>query len=227
MGELFLYNDKINYGKIIKSLRIKHKLTQSELGDRISVGKTAISNYETGYSIPSAHILEDLASIFDMTLIEFLSYGSDNSPSSLSTPRLSQPINDKVVPYIKEANINESSMMTQKYMDSYLSLPMFMLDSDGDYICIKMPDDSMHGDNIQKNDYIIVRKSKLVENHKIVLAIHKQTGVYMIRRYVREGHIAALIPSSASPKHNIFRSDERDGEFSIIGYVEKVISSVK
>ena len=170
--------------------------------------------------------MEALASVFGMTLIEFLSYGSDDLVTALSIPRLNQPINDKVVPYIKEANINEATLSAQKYMDSYLSVPTFMLDTEDDYVCIKMPDDSMIGDNIKKNDYIIVRKSKLIENRKIVLAVYKPTGAYMVRRYIRDGHIAVLVPSSTSPKFSIYRGDERDGDITVIGYVEKVINSV-
>ena len=222
-----MYNGRIDYGKIIKSLRTKYRLTQSELGEKIDLGKTAISNYETGYSVPSANILENLAEVFNMTLIDLLTYGSKDSITELSMPRLNQPINDKVVPYIKEANINLNTVMSQRYMDSYLTMPSFVLSEDADYLCIKMPDDSMSGDSIQKNDYIIVRKSNLIENRKIVLAIHKTSGTYIIRRYIRDGHIIAFVPSSPSTKHSIYRDDERDNDFLIVGYIEKVISSVK
>ncbi len=220
-----MYNDTIDYGKIIKSLRKKYKLTQSELGERISVGKTAISNYETGYSIPSAHILEHMAAIFDMSLIEFLSYNEDK-PLNFSMPRLNQPVNDKVIPYIKEANITENVIHSKNYMDTYLTVPGFMLEKEGDYLCIKMPDDSMVGDNLNKNDYIIVRKSNFIENRRIVLAIHRPTNMYMVRRYIRDGHVIALIPSSSSPKYTIIRADERDDELFIVGYIEKAITAV-
>lgn len=215
----------IDYGKIIKSLRKKYRLTQSELGERISVGKTAISNYETGYSIPSASILERMAAIFDMSLIEFLSYDED-APLNLSMPRLNQPVNDVVVPYIKEANISETIIKSKNYMDSYLTIPGFMLEKDSDYVCIKVPDDSMVGDNLNKNDYIIVRKSNFIENRRIVLAIHRPTGMYVVRRYIRDGHVIALIPSSTSPKYTIIRADERDDDLYIIGYVERMFSAV-
>ncbi len=221
-----MYNDTIDYGKLIKDLRKKHNLTQTELAQKIDMGKTAISNYETGYSVPSAHVLEHIASVFDMNLIDFLS-SHYKSSLSFSMPRLNQPINDKVIPYIKEVNISEAVFDAKVYMDTYLTLPGFMIDENGEYFCIKVPDDSMSGDNINKNDYIIVRKSETFENKCIVLAIHKTSNMYMIRRYIREGHIIALIPSSPSLKYNIIRSDERDEEIEIIGLVEKSIHSVK
>ena len=221
-----MYNDTIDYGKIIKELRKKHNLTQTELGEKIDVGKTAISNYETGYSVPSASVLERIASVFDMNLIEFLS--ENYSPLlNLSMPRINQPINDRVIPYIKEANISQIIFDSKTYMDSYLTLPGFMIEENGEYFCIKVPDDSMSGDNLYKNDYIIVRKSEICENKSIVLAIHKPSSMYMIRRYIREGHIIALIPSSPSPKYNLIRADERDEDIAIIGYVEKTINNVK
>lgn len=221
-----MFNDTINYGKIIKDLRRKYKLTQSELGDRISVGKTAISNYETGYSTPSAHVLEKLADIFDMSLIEFLSYGSDYDTMNLSLPRLSQPVNDTFIPYLKEGNVTENIIKSQNYMDTYITVPAFMTEQGGDYICVKMPDNSMDGDNIKKNDYIIVRKAKPIENRKIILAIDNETKKYIIRRYIRDGHIATFLPSSSSPQYPILRADERDDRYTIIGYVEKAIVNV-
>ncbi len=221
-----MHRNTINYGKIIKDLRKKFKLTQSELGERISVGKTAVSNYETGYSIPSAHILEDIAAVFNMNLLEFLAQ-DEGAASSLHMPRVPQPINDIIIPYIKEANINESILTSGSYMNSHLTMPQFMLNDNDSYICIKMPDDSMAGDNINKNDYLIIKKDSMIKESKIVLAIHKPTNMYMIRRCIRENHIIALIPSSSSAKYSIIRADERDNDVCIIGYVEKTINSVK
>lgn len=45
----------------IKKLRELNKISQTELGKKVNVGKTTISNYETGYSKPDNDTLVMLA----------------------------------------------------------------------------------------------------------------------------------------------------------------------
>ncbi len=225
-----LYNceDTINYGEIIKALRKKHNMTQSELGESISVGKTAISNYETGYSIPAAKVMEKIASAFGLTFLEFLTYGRDASNlSNAQMPRYSQGTAEIILPYIKEENVREDILSASNYMDSTIVLPAFMLNGDNGYICVKVPDNSMSDEGIRKNDYAIIKKCRIIDDKQIALVLNTSNGKYTIRRYIREGHIASLIPNSSSESYPVIRIDERDERFTIVGYVEKIISSVK
>ena len=225
-----MYNtdDSINYGEIIKALRKKHKMTQSELGECISVGKTAISNYEIGYSIPSARVMEKIASAFDMTFVDFLTYNyENNSLSNVDMPRRGQATAEILIPYIKEENVREGIIEANNYMDASMIFPEFMFEGNKNYICVKIPDNSMSDEAIFKNDYAIIKKSQIIKNKQIVLALNTDTGKFVIRRYIREGHIASLIANSSSDSYEVMRVDERDEKFSIVGYVEKIISSVK
>lgn len=54
-------------GQRIKALRNDKKVSQSELGDYLSVGKTTISNYETGYSAPDNEVLARLSKFFSVS----------------------------------------------------------------------------------------------------------------------------------------------------------------
>jgi len=54
-------------GERIKELRNKNELTQEELGKKINVGKTTISNYENNYSKPNCEALIKLANTLDTT----------------------------------------------------------------------------------------------------------------------------------------------------------------
>lgn len=51
-------------GKRIRLLRRSKGVTQTELGQAIGVGKTTISNYETGYSSPDTETLSKMAQYF-------------------------------------------------------------------------------------------------------------------------------------------------------------------
>lgn len=61
-------------GRNIKKLRLQKGLSQEELGEKLSVTRQTISNYETGRSLPDIGTLERLAQIFG-TNIEEVIYG--------------------------------------------------------------------------------------------------------------------------------------------------------
>lgn len=66
-------------GNRIKQLRSENNLTQKQLADKLHVGKTTISNYETGYSQPDIEAQNILADIFDVSVDYLL--GRDTSKS--------------------------------------------------------------------------------------------------------------------------------------------------
>lgn len=66
-------------GNRIKELRNSKKISQAELGKRIGVGKTTISNYETGYSAPDNETLKKIADVLSTTTDYLL--GRTDNPS--------------------------------------------------------------------------------------------------------------------------------------------------
>ena len=74
-------------GSVIKRLREKLKLTQSQLADFLGVSDRTVSKWETGRGFPDVSFLEPLAKALDISVIELLS-GNDirnkNRSSNLS-----------------------------------------------------------------------------------------------------------------------------------------------
>ena len=68
-------------GSRIKQLRQENNLTQKELAEKLSIGLTTISNYETGYSIPDVQMLLKIANIFGVS-IDYLAGKTDQRNSS-------------------------------------------------------------------------------------------------------------------------------------------------
>lgn len=64
--------------KNIRKFRTENHWTQKELADKLHVGKTTVSNYETGYSEPDIETQLILADLFDVTLDELNSHKSDS-----------------------------------------------------------------------------------------------------------------------------------------------------
>lgn len=63
-------------GAMIKRLREDHKMTQSELAEKLSVSDKTISKWETSKGYPDISLIEPLAKALGISVIELLS-GSD------------------------------------------------------------------------------------------------------------------------------------------------------
>lgn len=55
-------------GKRIKELRIKHNMTQTELGEKLNLTKVSISCYENNTRIPSLETLYKISEIFSVDI---------------------------------------------------------------------------------------------------------------------------------------------------------------
>lgn len=68
-------------GERIRRLRREKDISQEQLGKMLNVGKTTISNYETGYSSPDNETLKKLAEIFDCTTDYLLGLSDIRNPA--------------------------------------------------------------------------------------------------------------------------------------------------
>ncbi len=57
----------VDFGSNLKELRLKYKMTQKELADKIGVTKSVISYYELQECSPSPEVLIKLSGIFHVT----------------------------------------------------------------------------------------------------------------------------------------------------------------
>lgn len=57
----------VYFGNILKTLRLRHHMTQSQLAQKLGVTKSVISAYETGIRMPSYDILIAISRIFNVT----------------------------------------------------------------------------------------------------------------------------------------------------------------
>ncbi|QCH26582.1 HTH-type transcriptional regulator Xre [Clostridium tyrobutyricum] len=84
--------DKLKIGEVIFKLRKKKGLTQDELGNFIGVSTAAVSKWESGSSYPDITLLPVLASFFNISIDELLSYNTGLS-------------DDKVIEISKECEV--------------------------------------------------------------------------------------------------------------------------
>ena len=77
----------MKFKTILKDLRLKHGLSQEDLGKIIGVGRTTISMYESGNIVPRQEGLLKIASYFDVS-VDYLTGISSNKDSEKSSPYL-------------------------------------------------------------------------------------------------------------------------------------------
>lgn len=57
----------VDFGNILKTLRLRENLTQAQLAQKLGLTKSVISAYETGIRLPSYDILIHIAKIFNVS----------------------------------------------------------------------------------------------------------------------------------------------------------------
>ncbi len=65
--------DMVKMGSFLAELRKEHKLTQAELGEKLGVTNKTVSRWETGNYMPPVEMLEELSSMYGLTINELLS----------------------------------------------------------------------------------------------------------------------------------------------------------
>ena len=70
-------------GKRIKEIRKSKGLTQEQLSEMIDIETFSLSGIESGRFFPSLHVLEKIADVFDVELIEFFKFSSVNLPENI------------------------------------------------------------------------------------------------------------------------------------------------
>lgn len=80
----------------IKQLRKQNKWTQQDLANRLHVGKTTVSNYETGHSDPNIDMINQLSKVFGVSIDYLLGTPND------TVEMLGQAVTMNKYPYIDD-----------------------------------------------------------------------------------------------------------------------------
>ncbi|MBM0046665.1 LexA family protein [Anaerococcus sp. DFU013_CI05] len=137
--------------KNIRKFRNENNWTQKELADKLHVGKTTVSNYETGYSEPDIETQLILADLFGVSLDELNSRKSDSKIKNYITINVYGRV-PAGIPIEAIEDIEDTEELSLK--DYQLSK---------DYIGLIVDGDSMYPKYL-KGDTIIVEVTPQCEN---------------------------------------------------------------
>lgn len=107
--------------KNIRQLRSEQGWTQKQLSEKLNVGKTTVSNYETGYSEPDLEILSKISKLFDVSI----DYLLGNYSSSKTQDYITINVYGSIPPGIPIEAIEDTEDLSLKEYDggkTYLGL---------------------------------------------------------------------------------------------------------
>lgn len=82
----------MNTQEVLKKIRIKNKLTQEEMAEKLSVTRQAISRWENGETTPNIETLKQISASFDVSVNTLL-----GSPRKLVCQCCGMPLEDDSV----------------------------------------------------------------------------------------------------------------------------------
>ncbi len=166
---------------IIKELRRKRGITQSELANLCSVHQTAVSQWENGRTLPDKQMLITLSDIFDVSI-----------DTLIGRPHTEQ--NKNLIPVLGYVRAGYPVEAVENILDyEEISDEMAM---NGEYFGLRVQGNSMTP-RICEGDVVIVRKQDYIESGEVgVVLINDMDAT--IKKVIKNGTSLTLVPFNPS-----------------------------
>lgn len=167
-------------GNVIKKLRENQKLTQEQLADKLNVSNKAVSKWETGRGFPDISMLESLANVLGVSVIELLSgeeITNKNKHANITRGKFYVcPVCGNVIFSIGEAVISCCGIV----------LPHCELESCESNFCKLDDSDNCHQIQTEKteDEYFVTINHEMTKEHYIsFIAAIQDNGVQIVKLY--------------------------------------------
>lgn len=158
-----------SFKTVLKSLRNSRNLTQEELAQKLNIGRSRISMYESGQREPDFETTELIADFFNVDVDYLLGRTSKTTILSESVareelPRFSNifPIKTRKIPLLGEIACGQPIFCTED-RESYVEAGT---DVKADF-CLKARGDSMIGARILDGDLVFIQRDAELESGQI------------------------------------------------------------
>ncbi|MFG5562688.1 XRE family transcriptional regulator [Enterococcus sp. DIV1444a] len=238
MTEIKVENLSQYIGNRIKFYRVKRKMTQEELANRLGTKKATISNYETGYRSPQQDMLFELARVLEISINDLFPATQKSKENNfietiykkLEPPRKEkvynyaekqlheqETINNKVIPLVGKSAANPAVL---EYGDIDIEQQSFAHVPDNADCAIYIQGDSM--EPLIKNGSIVFYKKQCdVENGEIAIVEIDGDGV-TCKKLIKDYENERIILRSINKKY-----DDRVLKCEEIRIIGKVVTPDK
>lgn len=205
--------------EVFEHLLQKNGVTPYKVAKEAGVTQTALSNWKSGRSTPTAKTLQKIADYFGVT-IDYLMTGEKSLPPVLSNV---YPIELKRFPMLGEIACGEPKY-TNEDRDSYV---MAGTNIDADF-CLKAKGNSMINARILDGDIVFIRKQDMVENGEIAAVVVNNDSEATLKRffYYREKALLILKPENPAYEDQIYQGEELN-QVHVLGKAIAFQSDVK
>ena len=210
----------------LKKLRKYKGLNQDELAQMLGVGKTTVSNYETGYTTPPNTNLHQLANFYGVTVDALLNDSvSIDDLLGGNTPKTEMKFAEE-----------PGAVFTEKAVPVYLNLtappvPIHKFTfstsfvGEGDIFGLKVSGDRMDRAALTDGSIAIIREQNYADDGDILVVSLDENPAFFCR-YFRHGEFLVLESESNNPAYRPIVVSPREQNFKILGKVIKSIQSV-
>lgn len=217
---------EISFGERLKQLRLSAGMTQSELGRYLGIGKTAISNYETGASYPDMLKLIDIATLFHISMDYLLGMKDKNKERPGDTLREDSDATYRFVsqiPILDDVTDGLPKYLVTQAVDFIILSPP--MDNVSEFFGLKVQDHSMDRTRILKGDTVLIHRQPFAESGETVLAMVEGEGP-VIRKYILSDKRVHLLAHSTDQNCKSWHFRPGDPQLQILGKVLYVIIAI-
>ena len=214
----------IHFGEALRELRKSRGITQQRLAEVIDVKKNTISNYENDVSMPNFKKMQLIAKYLDVSMDSLLNYDKESFASFIPySMREEGDASYKTmvgIPVLSDKN-REYEM---QYAEDNIYMPESVIDR-GEYLALKVKDDSMDKAKLVPGSIVLVRKQDQVKHGELALILVRGQDATIREVHLNSSceRIITLIPQSNNPEYVPCEVDMRKQDVRILGKAEKAI----
>lgn len=216
-------NQKLTTGSKIKHYRKKLNLTQSELADKIGVGPTAISNYESDYSLPRMDVLSKMSKLFSVDIDLLVSDDTDREYMHIKMAQ--NGYNQNSIPFYSNKNFEGIKSRSRIKANSFIELPSDKKYDTSGLICTQVCDNSVFNSGIPAGSYIIINPDRIPHSGNIVCYIDETSKELIIRIAAIDGPLIHL-SSNGHGDNTSITIYENDPNYTFVGTVVSAITKL-
>ncbi|UOQ93381.1 helix-turn-helix domain-containing protein [Halobacillus shinanisalinarum] len=189
----------------IKSLRkTNSKRSQQEVADLLGVSRSAYNMWERGDRKPSIPVLQDMAALYDIDVMEFLHIIMEESKNAEMTETEVPKSNGETPPTSLRVPVLGSiaagkPVFAEENIETYIDLPnLWEYKSPHELFVLNVKGDSMIGARIHEGDRVVVKLTPQVENGDIAIVNVNGHEATLKRVKITDGGQHILLPENSA-----------------------------
>lgn len=212
-----------NFGRNVKALRERERITQNELADKLEITQTTVSNWETGGKQPrSKELVERICDMFGVSRQDLYGFndglyakihGLTEAPAGVIAPTPSKPA---FLPL--RGKVHAGDPQDPDMLEGMVELPETVAKNHPNAYFLEVEGDCMN--KVYPEGCLILVDPDRMPADGSIAAVSIDGTDYVMRRLHRGASSMMLSPESTNPEHKDIVITQEDGRtVSLVGTV--------